>query len=91
MGRLDFECEKQIMVKKQLKFGSVGTHLIWMDMRMPVMDGYEATKHIKSTTKGQATAIIAITASVLEEQKAVILSTGCDNFVSQAISRKSHF
>ncbi|NJR48960.1 MAG: response regulator [Leptolyngbyaceae cyanobacterium CSU_1_3] len=56
-------------------------HLIWMDMRMPVMDGYEATKQIKSTTKGQAIAIIALTASVLEEERTVILSVGCDDFV----------
>ena len=56
-------------------------HLIWMDMRMPVMDGYEATKYIKSTTKGNATAIIALTASVLEEEKAMVLSAGCDDFV----------
>ncbi|HEY9808527.1 MAG TPA: ATP-binding protein [Halomicronema sp.] len=56
-------------------------HLIWMDMRMPVMDGYEATKHIKSTTKGQATAIIALTASVLEEEKAIFISAGCDDFM----------
>ncbi|HLO52228.1 MAG TPA: ATP-binding protein [Kamptonema sp.] len=56
-------------------------HLIWMDMRMPVMDGYEATKHIKGTTKGQAIAVIALTASVLEEEKAVILSAGCDDFM----------
>ncbi|MGD1808710.1 ATP-binding protein [Dapis sp. BLCC M126] len=56
-------------------------HLIWMDMRMPVMDGYEATQQIKGTTKGNATAVIALTASVLEEQKAIILSAGCDDFV----------
>ena len=56
-------------------------HLIWMDMRMPIMDGYEATQIIKGTTKGNATAIIALTASVLEEQKAIILSAGCDDFV----------
>ncbi len=56
-------------------------HLIWMDMRMPVMDGYEATKHIKSTTKGLATAVIALTASVLEEERAVVLSAGCDDFL----------
>ena len=56
-------------------------HLIWMDMRMPVMDGYEATKHIKSTIKGNATAVIALTASVLEEEKAIVLSVGCDDFI----------
>ena len=50
-------------------------------MRMPVMDGYEATKQIKGTIKGQATAIIALTASVLEEERAVILSAGCDAFM----------
>ncbi|NEQ38776.1 MAG: response regulator [Okeania sp. SIO3I5] len=56
-------------------------HLIWMDMRMPVMDGYEATKKIKATAKGQATTIIALTASVLEEEKVVVLSAGCDDFM----------
>lgn len=56
-------------------------HLIWMDMRMPVMNGYEATQKIKSHTKGQATAIIALTASAFEEEKSFILSAGCDDFV----------
>ncbi|NEO87193.1 MAG: response regulator [Spirulina sp. SIO3F2] len=56
-------------------------HLIWMDMRMPVMDGYDATQHIKGTVKGNATAVIALTASVLEEEKAIVLDAGCDDFV----------
>jgi two-component system sensor histidine kinase ChiS len=56
-------------------------HLIWMDMRMPVMDGYEATRRIKGTTKGQATVIIALTASALEEDREVIISEGCDDYV----------
>ncbi len=56
-------------------------HLIWMDMRMPVMDGYEATQRIKSTTKGQATVIVALTASAFEEDRAMILSNGCDDFL----------
>jgi PAS domain S-box-containing protein len=56
-------------------------HLIWMDLRMPVMDGYEATKQIKSQLKGQATAIIALTASAFEEERAVALSAGCDDFI----------
>lgn len=56
-------------------------HVILMDMRMPVMDGYAATRHIKATTKGQATVIIAITASALEEDRNIILSEGCDAYI----------
>jgi signal transduction histidine kinase/ligand-binding sensor domain-containing protein/CheY-like chemotaxis protein len=56
-------------------------HLILMDMRMPVMDGYEATRRIKATLKGHATAIIALTASALEEDRSVILSEGCDGYM----------
>lgn len=58
-------------------------HLILMDMRMPVMDGYEAIKQIKSHMKGQATAIIALTAHSLSEQQTNSFAAGCDDFVSQ--------
>ncbi len=66
-------------------------HLIWMDMRMPVMDGYEATKRIKSSTKGQAAAIIALTASMLEEERAVTLSAGCDDFLRKPFREQDIF
>jgi CheY-like chemotaxis protein len=66
-------------------------HLIFMDMRMPVMDGYEATKYIKATTKGNATAIIALTASVLEEEKAIVLSAGCDDFLRKPFKERVIF
>jgi signal transduction histidine kinase/CheY-like chemotaxis protein len=55
--------------------------LIWMDMRMPVMDGYEATRRIRGTVKGQSTVIIALTASAFEHEQAIVLSVGCDDFV----------
>jgi CheY-like chemotaxis protein len=64
-------------------------HLIWMDMRMPVMDGYEATRRIKATTQGQATAVIALTASALEEDRAIVLSAGCDDVVRKPF-QESH-
>ncbi|MCP4401855.1 MAG: response regulator [bacterium] len=56
-------------------------HLIWMDMRMPVMNGYEATERIKANIKGQACAVIAFTASAFEEEKAIVLSAGCNDFL----------
>ncbi len=65
-------------------------HLIWMDMRMPVMDGYEATQRIREHTKGQATAIIALTASVLEE-RAVVLDAGCDDFLRKPFRENDIF
>jgi signal transduction histidine kinase/CheY-like chemotaxis protein len=56
-------------------------HLIWMDMRMPIMNGYETTRHIKAHLQGQATIIIALTASTLDEERAVVMSAGCEDFV----------
>ncbi|ESA36413.1 cache sensor hybrid histidine kinase [Leptolyngbya sp. Heron Island J] len=53
-------------------------HLIWMDMRMPIMDGLEAAQTIKASSKGQETVIIALTASVLEEERALAWSVGCN-------------
>ncbi len=66
-------------------------HLIWMDMRMPGMDGYEATRRIKATTKGQATVIIALTASALEEDREIILSEGCDDYVRKPFREEELF
>ncbi|MGK7877790.1 MAG: response regulator [Xenococcaceae cyanobacterium] len=66
-------------------------HLIWMDMRMPVMDGYEATKQIKAHLKGDATVIIALTASAFEEKRAPILAAGCDDFVFKPIREEAIF
>ncbi len=56
-------------------------HLVFMDMRMPLMDGYEATRHIKATTRGQATVVIALTASAFEEDRVDILMAGADDFI----------
>jgi two-component system sensor histidine kinase/response regulator len=63
-------------------------HLIWMDVIMPIMDGYEATRQIKQTPKGQNTIIIALTASAFEEQQEAILSTGCDDFLPKPFQRE---
>ncbi len=56
-------------------------HLIFMDMLMPSMDGYEATKYIKEQLNGQATPIVALTTGAFEEQRSFVLSAGCDDFI----------
>jgi Amt family ammonium transporter len=57
--------------------------LIWMDVRMPVMDGREATRLIRRLESGAHTKIIALTAHALEEERREILECGCDDFVQK--------
>lgn len=66
-------------------------HLIFMDLRMPVMDGYEATQYIKSTVKGQATPIIAVTASVFDPDNALFNPTCCDETIHKPFQNSQIF
>lgn len=54
---------------------------IWMDQRMPVMDGSEATRRIRQLPGGTAVKIVAVTASVFDDQRAAILAVGTDDVV----------
>jgi len=56
-------------------------HFVFMDIRMPVMDGLEATRRIKSTEAGKSIVIAALTAHTLEKEREEILAAGCDDFV----------
>lgn len=58
-------------------------HFIWMDMRMPVMDGYEATRRIRTLNGGDTIKIVALTASVFREQRQHILDSGCNDIVNK--------
>ena len=57
--------------------------LILMDMQMPVMDGIEATKMLRS--KGCNTPIVAVTANVMSKHKQAFSEAGCDNFLGKPI------
>ncbi|AEF99558.1 PAS domain S-box protein [Methylomonas methanica] len=55
--------------------------LIWMDRRMPVMDGIEATKRLRQLPEGATVKIVAVTASAFKEQEQEMLDAGMDDFV----------
>lgn len=64
--------------------------LIWMDMQMPVMDGFEATGQIRAREQSKAmgksaahTTIVALTAHAFEENREQVLAAGCDDYVSK--------
>jgi signal transduction histidine kinase/CheY-like chemotaxis protein len=67
-------------------------HLIWMDIRMPVMDGLEATRRIKAQAKDHpAPIIVALTASPFEEERETILAEGCDDFIRKPVREADIF
>ena len=66
-------------------------HLIFMDLRMPIMDGYTATKYIKEHPQNQETIIIALTASVFEQERQKVLRAGFNDFISKPFQQREIF
>jgi CheY-like chemotaxis protein len=62
-----------------------------MDMYMPLMDGYEATRRIKTTKAGSATPIIAVTASIFEDSKNLVIEAGADVYLRKPFQVKELF
>jgi len=59
--------------------------IVLMDMLMPVMDGYEATKRLKSTEEGRQVPIIAVTASAFGDEEKKVLETGVDGYLRKPL------
>lgn len=66
-------------------------HLILMDMRMPIVNGREATQRIKALPGGQETIIIALTASSFVEEREQILAEGCNDFIRKPYREEEIF
>jgi two-component system cell cycle response regulator DivK len=60
--------------------------LILMDIQLPIMDGYEATRRIKADPASQSIPIIAVTSYALSGDEAKARAAGCDDFVPKPYS-----
>jgi len=65
------------------QFAQWQPHFIWMDRRMPIMDGIAATQKIRSLPDGDKVKIVAVTASVFTEQRQEFLDAGADDIVGK--------
>jgi PAS domain S-box-containing protein len=63
--------------------------LIIMDLKMPIMDGYEATQQLKENPSTQDIPVIALTASVTLDEKAKIKANGFDGYLSKPVNLQS--
>jgi PAS domain S-box-containing protein len=88
----DFEIRDAVNGKEAIEiFEQWHPDLIWMDIRMPVIDGLEATHRIKSTEAGAHTKIIAVTAQALEDDRIRIMKAGCDAFIRKPYHERDIF
>ncbi len=73
------------------QFSSWKPHFIWMDRRMPVMDGMEATRCIRALPDGEVVKIAAITASIFKEDDAELMAVGFDDIVHKPFRSEQIF
>jgi signal transduction histidine kinase/ligand-binding sensor domain-containing protein/CheY-like chemotaxis protein len=66
-------------------------HLIWMDLRLPVMGGMEAAREIRAMDGGLRVKIVAISASAFDQQRQEVLAAGLDDFVRKPYRREEIF
>ncbi len=73
------------------KFFAYTPDCVLMDLRMPVLDGYEATTQIKKDEKGSKVPIIAVTASAFDDDEKAVLRSGFDGYLRKPFRRHELF
>jgi len=74
-----------------LQSGSSKPGLILLDMKTPVMDGYQTTTLIKANTKWKDIPVIVLTATILKEDREKMKQCGCDGYLAKPIDENQLF
>ena len=69
------------------QFESINPDIVFMDIQMPIMNGYEATKSIRNLASGKKVPIIAVTAGVEKEEKIKCMEAGMNDHISKPIMK----
>lgn len=72
-------------------FKATRPDLVLMDLKMPLMDGYKAIRHLKSMMKLNKIPIIVVSASSLVEEREKIMATGADDIISKPFMENDLF
>lgn len=64
-------------------------NLILMDVLLPGMDGYEATRALRADPETSGLVIVALTASATSEEQELALSAGCDGYIPKPIDTRA--
>jgi signal transduction histidine kinase/CheY-like chemotaxis protein len=83
---LGFEPREAVNGQEAMEiWASWDPHLIFLDLRMPVMDGSEVTRQIKASPQGKHTIIIILTANAFDEDRSAVLALGSDDFMRKPV------
>jgi len=89
---LGFEIREAVNGQEALDvFAAWSPHAVLMDIRIPTLDGYDATRRIKGTDQGRATPVIAVTASAFAEAEREVWAAGVDGYVCKPFRTEEIF
>ncbi|PIF30627.1 PAS domain S-box-containing protein [Flavobacterium sp. 9] len=80
-----YECENGYEAVQQ--FENINPNMVFMDIQMPIMNGYETTKAIRNTSRGRDIPIIAVTAGAEKEERNKCISAGMNDYISKPIMK----
>ena len=82
----DFEFDRAINGKVAVEMVEANNYdLVLMDIKMPIMDGLEATRKIKAAHPDLP--VVALTANAFDSDRAAADAAGCDGFLSKPVNR----